>query len=207
MKTLKHLLSVLAGIVVLPAFMILGVVAVVLVMRFVYWPVDETDPPDDVTVLGDWRLESGERYCRPFAYGELTERLDTLEVSFRLSPADLERCLDDLADYHDARGFRHVLYEGERGDPSYWFSVLDSVPELALEVTRSSGDVTFTATRYRVRKDGSIGDMSRRAASSGGGVFTLALGALAGSVLWLFWAVGRVYGWFRGNPRKAPPTS
>lgn len=207
MKTLKHLVSVLAGIVVLPAFMILGVVAVVLVMRFVYWPVDETDPPDDVTVLGDWRLEGGERYCRPFPYGELTERLDTLEVSFRLSPADLERCLDDLADYHDTRGFRHVLYEGERGDPSYWFSVLDSVPELALEVTRSSGDVTFTATRYRVRSDGSIGDMSRRAASSGGGVFTLALGALAGSVLWLFWAVGRVYGWFRGKPRKAPPTS
>lgn len=205
MKTLKHLLSVLAGIVVLPAFMILGVVAVVLVMRFVYWPVDEADPPDDVTVLGDWRLESGERYCRPFPYGRLMERLDTLEVRFRLSSADLERCLDDLADYHDARGFRHVLYEGERGDPSYWFSVRDSLPELAMEVTRSSGDATFTATRYRVRSDGSIGDMSRQAASAGAGVFTLGLGALAGAVLWLFWVVGRVHGWFRGRSREPSP--
>lgn len=202
MKALKHLLSVLGGIVVLPAFMVLGVVAVVLVLRFVYWPVDETDPPDDVTVLGDWRLESGEGYCRPFPYGELMERLDTLEVRFRLSSDDLERCRDDLADYHDVQGFRHVLYEGERGDPSYWFSVRDPAPELAIEVTRSSGDATFTATRYRVRGDGSIGDMSRRAASAGRGVFTLSLGALAGSVLWLFWVVGRVSGWFRGRSRE-----
>lgn len=197
MKVFKHLFSVMAGIVVLPAFMILGVVAAVLVMRFVYWPVDETDPPVDVTVLGDWRLESGESYCRPFPYGELLERLDTLEVRFRLSPTDLERCRDDLADYHDAREFRHVLYEGEREDQTFWFTVRDSAPELALEVTRSSGDDTFTATRYRVGGDGSIGGMSKQAASAGTGVFTLALGALAGAALWLVWAVGRVYGWFR----------
>lgn len=201
MKVLKRLLSVLAGIVVLPAFMILGVVAAVLVLRFVYWPVDEADPPADVTVLGDWEVESGERYCRPFPYRELVERLDTLDVRFRLSPADLERCRADLADYHDAREFRHVLYEGERGYPSYWFSVRDSVPDLELEVTRSSGDATFTATRYRVPSDGSVTDMSWRAASAGAGVGTLGLGALAGGVLWLFWAVGRVSGWFRGRSR------
>lgn len=204
MKLFKRLLGILTGIIVLPAFMVVGVVVAALLLRFVYWPVDETDPPAGVTVLGDWRLADGERYCRPFLYRELMERLDTLDVRFRLSSADLERCREDLADYHDAGEFRHVLHEAERGDPSYWFSVRDSLPDLALEVTRSLGDDTFTATRYRVRSDGSIDDLSSQSASAGAGVTTLVFGALAGAVLWLFWAMGRVARAFT-NRHPAPP--
>ena len=155
---------------------------------FAYGPnLEDPDAPSRrVTVMAVWDVE-GEELCRAFMYQDLLLHRDTLRLQFALTPADIQDCQEDFAAYESKEGWPRKLMENELRYPDYWFEVEDTEP-LELMVHRSSGDATWTKTRYRVDADGSIADLRTNSASAGQGL-GLVMGGLVGMVAWLLWTL------------------
>lgn len=146
---------------------------------------DPADPSPGVTVMAVW--ESGAQpLCRAFDLRLLLAQRDTLPLRFALNAADIERCRADFASYDSRTGWPRSLGEGDLPYPDYWFEVEDQPPNPRLLVHRSSGDATWTKTRYRVEEEGVISDLELRTASSGQGVWVV-MGSLAGILVWVGW--------------------
>lgn len=184
----------------LPVFAIVGALAADALLSG-YSREDPNDPSRMATVMAVWEFEGG-TLCRAFNLTDLLPHRASLRLRFRLDETDVERCRRDFEAYDAREGWARTLPGRDVGYVGYGFELESPAPDLRVMVHRSSGDATWTRTRYRVDEGDQIFDLETRGAGNGSGLGPL-MGGFVGLVLWLGWALR--WGWKAWQRRGATP--
>ena len=164
-----------------------------------YQPEDPDDPSAMATVMAVWTFDGGS-LCRAFTLRDLLPHRDTLDLRFTLAADDVARCSDDFDAYDSRAGWPRVLPGGDLAYPGFGFRVENPPPDFRVVVHRSSGDATWTETRYRVDQEGRVVDLETRGAGAGTGLAAL-MGGLVGFLVWMVGAL--VVAWRGWQERRA----
>ncbi|MBT8488128.1 MAG: hypothetical protein KJO65_04780 [Gemmatimonadetes bacterium] len=198
--------GVIRGLLILAALPVCVIVGALVASFFTggYSSEDAAEPSGMATVMAVWEFDGGS-LCRAFTLRDLLPHRDSLALRFALTPADVERCRADFASYDRREGWPRTLPGRDLAYEAYGFEIESPAPELRVVVHRSSGDVTFTRTRYRVDASGRLTDVETRGAGPGAGLGPV-MGGFLGIVFWLCGAAWVGWRWRTGplGPTETP---
>ena len=190
----------------LPVFWIVGFLVANPLIDPEFEPVDLTDPPVDLAVLGAWESADGRLRCRAFYYRDLIAHSESLPpLRFRVSTEELELC---------ATAFREFSIEGRWADEFEWdhpgFLAAVQRPDddnPSLFVVTYRPDVDRVAdSRYRIDPlSGQPIDLEFRGSfGPAQGLGMLVLGGAGGTAGWLLLVTYLIVRWVRR--RRAEPS-
>lgn len=192
------------GLLVLLALPVFAIAGILVASFFTYGYSSENaaEPSSMATVMAVWEFDGGSA-CRAFNLRELLPHRDTLRLRFALSSSDVDQCRADFDAYDYREGWPRTLPDQDRAYYDYHFEIENPAPDLRVMVHRSSGDVTYTRTRYRVDSSGRLTDLETQGASPGAGLGPV-MGGFLGICLWLCWAAW--VGWRTWRRRAGVPS-
>ncbi len=206
---MKTILYVLLVVVALPIFWIVGFLVADPLIAPDFEPVDLTDPPVDLAVLGAWEAGDGRLRCRAFYYRHLTAHSESLpSLRFRVSTEELQLCVTAFREFSiDGRWAEEFDWD-QRGFLAAVQRPNDENPDLFVVTYRPDVD-RVADSRYRIDpRSGQPTDFEFRGSfGPAQGLGLVLFGGAGGTVAWLLLVAYLVVRWVRARRATRSITS